>query len=90
MLGILRSLQEALSALRVPLNKRRLGVVDAAFSSIASISAASATAAASSAESDGNDATTASLVEAVHRMNPESHPEVAAGRLGPQEVRSTV
>lgn len=71
--------------MRVPLNKRRLGVVDAAFSSMASASAGSATAA--SAEKDGDDAATVSLVEAVERMNPEGHPEVAAGRLGPQEVR---
>ena len=72
--------------MRVPLNKRRLGVVDAAFSSIASASAGCATAVAPEGK-DGSDAPTVSLVEAVERMNPEGHPEVAAGRLGPQEVR---
>ena len=70
----------------MPLNKRRVGVVDAAFSSMASASAGSATAA--STEKDENDAGTIPLVKAVGRMNPEGHPEVAAGRLGPQEVRA--
>lgn len=86
MFAVLPYLQEALSALRVPLNKRRLGVVDLAFLSIASASATSASAS-SPPEEDGSDATTVSLVEATDRMNPEGHPEVAAGRLGQQEVR---
>ncbi|CAB1118614.1 unnamed protein product [Ectocarpus sp. CCAP 1310/34] len=86
--------EEALSALRVPLSKRRLAVVDAAFSSIAAAAAAAAaTAAAAAADvtTQRGDGTTRAvslgLVEAVGRMNADGHPEVAAGRIGPQEVK---
>ncbi len=80
-LRVLRHLQEALSALRVPLNKRRLAVVDAAFASIA--------AAPGEEEGDGISAGAGAvpLVQVAGRMNPEGHPEVAAGRLNSQEVR---
>ena len=83
----LRHPQEALSALRVPLNKRRLAVVDAAFSSIAAASAAAAPAEEEEEEEENGGANAVPLVQAVGRMNAEGHPEVAAGRLGPQEVR---
>ncbi|CAN0424330.1 unnamed protein product, partial [Ectocarpus sp. 12 AP-2014] len=89
--------EEALSALRVPLSKRRLAVVDAAFSSIAAAAAAAAAATAASATAAADitaqrgDGTTSAvslgLVDAVGRMNADGHPEVAAGRIGPQEVK---
>ncbi|CAM9892269.1 unnamed protein product [Scytosiphon promiscuus] len=40
-----------------------------------------------SADAEGGDGAAVSLAEAVGRMHPEVHPEVAAGRLDPQEVK---
>lgn len=84
-------MKQALSALRVPLNKRRLVIVDAAFCSVAAAQAADQISTtdglASRKEADvGREEAVVPLSETLACMNPDGHPEVAAGRLSAQEV----
>lgn len=89
-----------LSALRVPLNERRLSVVDAAFFSIADVTCgpadgerswSNAGVVGSSVEAgkagDRRSAAAVALHDATARMHPAKHPQVVAGRLTAQQAR---
>lgn len=75
-------------ALRVPLNERRLAIVDAAFSSMSADFRHSAAGASDKNAGGGDDAVP--LDFALDHWNPQGHPEVSAGRLTVDQARTHV